>query len=51
MKKKVFAVLTAALIATGAFGCTDSNKSSNDPINSAGEIANNQTKQTPRVEF
>ena len=51
MKKKVFAVLTAALIATGAFGCTDFNESSSNPGNSVSKIANNQTQQTYKVDF
>ena len=47
MKKKVFAVLTAALIATGAFGCTDSNDvKDNNKNNSV-----TQTKTTAAVEL
>ena len=43
MKKKVFAVLTAALIATGAFGCINSDNVKNN--NETTEISQNSTSE------
>jgi len=49
MKKKAFAVLTATLIATGAFGCTDSNGVKDNSKTSVTEPE--QTKTTAVVDL
>ena len=49
MKKKAFAVLTATLIATGAFGCTDSNGVKDNSKTSVTEPE--QTKTTAAVDL
>ena len=49
MKKKAFAVLTATLIATGAFGCTDSSDVKDNSKTSVTEPE--QTKTTAAVDF